>query len=61
MPGPVRVFADHQPVTSIMNSIRALFESRPMGSDLGIALAWIVGLLGVACTLSVMIYHRRIS
>src|SRR6202049_3916380 len=29
MPGPVRAFAEHQPVTSIVNTIRALFEQQP--------------------------------
>ena len=31
MPGPVRAFAEHQPVTSIVNTIRALFAEQPVG------------------------------
>lgn len=61
MPGPVRAFAEYQPVTSIVNAIRALLESRPVGSDLGIALAWILGLLAVAYTVSMAVYRRRIG
>jgi ABC-2 type transport system permease protein len=61
MPGPVRAFAEYQPVTSIVNSIRAIFESRPVGAELGIALAWMVGLLVVAYVVSMVIYRRRIS
>src|SRR5579859_3273424 len=30
MPGPVRAFAENQPVTSIVNTIRALFEQQPV-------------------------------
>jgi len=60
MPGPVRAFAEYQPVTSIVNSIRAIFESRPVGAELGIALAWMVGLLVVAYVISMVIYRRRI-
>src|SRR3954470_21683506 len=30
MPGPVRWFAEHQPVTSIVNAIRALFAQEPV-------------------------------
>ena len=33
MPGPVRWFAEHQPVTSIVNTIRALFAGQPVGND----------------------------
>src|SRR5580692_3936448 len=42
MPGPVRAFAEHQPVTSIVNTIRALFAQQPVGTDIWVALAWCV-------------------
>ncbi|MGN6325900.1 ABC transporter permease [Pseudolysinimonas sp.] len=61
MPGPVRAFAEYQPVTSIVNTIRAIFEQRPVGGEIGIALAWMVGLLVVAYIISMVIYRRRIS
>src|SRR6267154_1787924 len=38
MPGPVRAFAENQPVTSIVNTIRALFEQRPVGGEIWVAL-----------------------
>ena len=50
MPGPVRAFAEHQPVTSIVNAIRDLFTQQPVGTDIWIALAWCVGILIVAYT-----------
>ena len=40
MPGPVRWFAEHQPVTSIVNTLRDLYAEQPVGSDIWIALAW---------------------
>src|SRR6266487_6664214 len=43
MPGPVRAFAENQPVTSIVESIRALLSGQPVGNDIWIALAWCVG------------------
>ena len=61
MPGPVRVFAEYQPVTSIVNTIRALFEGEPVGSDIGVAMAWTVGLLVVAYAVSMVTYRRRIA
>ncbi len=61
MPGPVRVFAENQPVTSIVNAIRALYTQQPVGSDIWIALGWCVGLLIVAYVFAIGTYHRRIS
>jgi ABC-2 type transport system permease protein len=61
MPGPVRAFAEHQPVTSIVNAIRDLFTQQPVGADIWIALAWCVGILVVAYMVSTAIYRRRIS
>jgi ABC-2 type transport system permease protein len=61
MPGPVRWFAEHQPVTSIVNSIRDLFAGRPGGSDIWVALAWCVGILIVAYVFAMVIYRRKIS
>jgi ABC-2 type transport system permease protein len=61
MPGPVRAFAENQPVTSIVNAIRELFTRQPVGSDLWIALAWCVGILVVAYVLAMITYRRRIA
>jgi len=61
MPGPVRAFAEHQPVTSIVNAIRDLYTQQAVSTDIWIALAWCVGLLGVAYVLAIGIYHRKIS
>jgi ABC-2 type transport system permease protein len=61
MPGPVRAFANNQPVTSIVNTIRDLFTQRPVSSDIWIALAWCVGILVVAYALAIVTYHRKIA
>ena len=61
MPGPVRAFADHQPVTSIVNTIRALFAQQPVGTGIWIALAWCIGILAVAYTAASILYRRMIS
>jgi ABC-2 type transport system permease protein len=61
MPGPVRAFAENQPVTSIVNTIRDLFTQQPVGNDIWVALAWCVGILIVAYTFSMFIYRRKIA
>ena len=61
MPGPVRAFANNQPVTSIVDTIRHLFAGQPVGSGIWTALAWCVGILVVAYVLAGVAYRRRIS
>jgi ABC-2 type transport system permease protein len=61
MPGPVRAFAEHQPVTSIVNAIRDLFTRQPVGSGIWTALAWCAGILVVAYIVANISYRRRIS
>ncbi len=61
MPGPVRAFADNQPVTSIVNAIRDLFARQPVGTGIWIALAWCAGILVVAYVVAGIAYRRRIS
>ena len=59
MPGPVRAFAENQPVTSIVDTLRDLFTQQPVSSDIWIALAWCGGLLVVAYGVSMALYRRR--
>jgi len=61
MPGPVRAFADNQPVTPIVNTIRDLYTQQPISTDIWTALAWCLGLLIVAYALAMATYHRKIS
>jgi ABC-2 type transport system permease protein len=61
MPGPVRAFADNQPVTSIVNAIRDLFTRQPVSGSIWIALAWCLGILVVAYVLAMATYHRKIA
>jgi ABC-2 type transport system permease protein len=61
MPGPVRAFAENQPVTSIVNTIRDLYTQQPVSTGIWTALAWCVGLLIVAYALAMVTYHRRIA
>jgi ABC-2 type transport system permease protein len=61
MPGPVRAFAENQPVTSIVNTIRDLFAQQPVGDDIWTALAWCVGILVVAYLFAMVAYRRKIA
>ncbi|MFF3026278.1 ABC transporter permease [Microbacterium sp. NPDC057944] len=61
MPGPVRWFAENQPVTSIVNTIQALFAEKPVGNDIWVALAWCVGILVVGYVFAIIAYRKKIS
>jgi ABC-2 type transport system permease protein len=59
MPGPVAWFAEHQPVTAVVDTVRALFAQEPVGGAIWTALAWLVGLLVVGQVLAHATYRRR--
>jgi len=59
MAGPVRAFAENQPVTSIVESIRALLSNQPVGNEIWIALAWCVGVMFVAYFVAMRVYQKR--
>jgi ABC-2 type transport system permease protein len=61
MPTPVRVFAENQPVTSIVDTIRDLFAQQPVSADIWVALGWCLGLLVVAYALAMATYHRKVA
>ncbi|WP_309075135.1 ABC transporter permease [Paenarthrobacter sp.] len=61
MPGPVRWFAENQPVTSIVNTIQDLFAQRPEGGDIWVALAWCLGILAVSYAVATAAYKRQIA
>ena len=59
MPPVVRAFAENQPVTSIVDAIRALLSGRPVGNNIWIALAWCLGILVVAYLFAMRTYKRK--
>jgi ABC-2 type transport system permease protein len=61
MPGPVRWFAENQPVTSIVNTTRDLFAGQPVSGDIWGALAWCIGILLLAYVCAMAIYRRKIT
>lgn len=58
MPAIVRTFAENQPVTSIVDTVRSLLNSEPVGNDIWIALAWCVGITIVAYFFAMRAYKR---
>ncbi len=59
MPPLVRAFAENQPVTSIVNAIRALLSEQPVGNEIWVALAWCLGITIVAYVFAMRAYKRK--
>ncbi|MGF7032397.1 ABC-2 type transport system permease protein [Paenibacillus mucilaginosus] len=59
MPLVVRAFAENQPVTSIVETIRALLSNQPVGNDIWVALAWCLGIIIIAYLFAVRAYKRN--
>jgi ABC-2 type transport system permease protein len=56
----VRAFAENQPVTSIVEAIRALLSGQPVGNHIWVALAWCVGIMLVAYIFAMRAYKKRV-
>ncbi|WP_326698962.1 ABC transporter permease [Streptomyces sp. NBC_01754] len=59
MPGWLHGFADHQPVTPAIESLRGLLLAQPVGNAPWLALAWAAGILVVAVGLSGALFKVR--
>ncbi|HEX2394635.1 MAG TPA: ABC transporter permease [Bacteroidales bacterium] len=60
MPLVVRAFAENQPVTAIVEAIRALLFNQPMGNDIWVAIAWCIGIMLIAYVFAIRAYKKRI-
>jgi ABC-2 type transport system permease protein len=59
MPSGVRAFAENQPVTAIIETIRALLSNQPVGNEIWVALAWCIGITLVAYFFAMRVYKKR--
>ena len=61
LPTALRIFAEHQPMTPIIDSIRGLMLGFPLENEIYIALAWCVGIIAVAFIFAVQIYKNKLT
>ncbi|RST01619.1 ABC transporter permease [Streptomyces sp. WAC07149] len=59
MPSWLHGFAGHQPLTPVIESLRALLLDQPAGSTPWTALAWCAGITALALTLAVTLFRTR--
>lgn len=59
MPDWLTVFADNQPMTPLIETLRGLLMSTPVDNNLWITIAWFVGLLIVSFISAIIVFKKR--
>ena len=60
MPSALRAFAEHQPVTAVVESIRSFFINKTVGNEIWVALAWCVGIMAIAYFIAMRAYKKGV-
>jgi ABC-2 type transport system permease protein/oleandomycin transport system permease protein len=58
LPGPLRGYADHQPLTATVNTVRPLLLGGPTAAHAVAAVIWCTGIVAVFAPLAVLRYRR---
>ena len=61
MPTALRIFAEHQPMTAVIDAVRGLVMGAPVVNEILIALAWCIGITVVAFLLALRIYKNKLT
>jgi ABC-2 type transport system permease protein len=59
MPSWLRGFAEHQPMTPVIETLRGLWMGTPLGNEPLWAVAWCLGILAVAAGSASLLFARR--
>jgi len=61
MPPALKAFAENQPITQVVNAIRALMNGQPVGNTVWLSVVWCVGILVVAIPLTSILFRKKTS
>jgi ABC-2 type transport system permease protein len=61
MPSALRAFADNQPLTHVIDTMRALLVGTPLDSSGWLAVAWSLGIIIVSVPITTWLFRRRSS
>jgi len=61
MPRYLRVFAENQPITQVVEAVRALMLDRPLGNHGWLAVAWSLGILVISVPLASFLFRSKAS
>lgn len=57
----LKIFAENQPITQVVNAVRALILGNPIGNFGWLAVAWSLGILAVAIPLASHLFRNKTS
>ena len=60
LPKILRGFADYQPMTPIINTLRSILTDGVIPSDIWLAFAWCIGAIVIFQVLSIYVYHKKL-
>jgi ABC-type multidrug transport system permease subunit len=58
MPGWMQAFANNQPITQIVDAMRALALGQPVGNHVWLGIVWMIGVMAVFIPLAVRSYRK---
>lgn len=61
LPTALRSFAEHQPITPVIETMRALLLGTPVGTNAWLAVAWCLGSMLVSVPLATALFKRRMA
>jgi ABC-2 type transport system permease protein/oleandomycin transport system permease protein len=61
MPSWLQPFAEHNPVTAMVDAVRALFIGSPAGNSIWLAVLWCLAIVAVFAPLSAWRYRRAVT
>lgn len=61
MPDALRVFAENQPLTHVIDAMRAWLVGTPLGNSAWLAIIWCVGIIAVSVPITTWLFRNRTS
>jgi ABC-2 type transport system permease protein len=61
LPDALRGFAEHQPLTPVIETLRDLWTGAEIGGQAVSAVAWCLAITAVSCTACAALFRRRVA
>jgi len=55
----LKIFAENQPITQVVNAVRALMNGQPVGNTVWLSVAWCLGIMVVAIPLASYMFRKK--